>query len=90
MAIPKDVRPVLPVPVGASIMLSLGMGVRQSFSLVMSPLTRDIALAVSDFALASCDLAWRLGVAMGLTAGIAQVTFALRRPPPASPRPIPA
>ena len=33
--------------------------------------------------LGSYDLAWRLGVAMGLTAGIVQVAFALMRPPPA-------
>jgi hypothetical protein len=31
-------------------------------------------------ALGSYDLAWRLGVAMGLTAGIVQVTYALLRP----------
>jgi predicted MFS family arabinose efflux permease len=32
--------------------------------------------------LGSYDLAWRLGVAIGLTAGIVQVSFALLRPPP--------
>jgi predicted MFS family arabinose efflux permease len=31
-------------------------------------------------ALGSYDLAWRLGVGMGLTAGIVQVTYALLRP----------
>jgi predicted MFS family arabinose efflux permease len=31
--------------------------------------------------LGSYDLAWRLGVSMGLAAGIVQVLFALRRPP---------
>ncbi len=39
-------------------------------------------------ALGSYDLAWRLGVGMGLFAGIVQVMFALRRPltgPPPSP-----
>jgi len=40
-------------------------------------------------ALGSYDLAWRLGVAMGLTAGIVQVAFALMRPPTA-PTPIAA
>jgi predicted MFS family arabinose efflux permease len=40
-------------------------------------------------ALGSYDLAWRLGVALGLTAGIVQVAFALLRPPPA-PTPIAA
>jgi predicted MFS family arabinose efflux permease len=32
-------------------------------------------------ALGSYDLAWRIGVGMGLTAGIVQVSFALLRPP---------
>lgn len=32
-------------------------------------------------ALGSYDLAWRLGVAMGLTAGAVQIAFALLRPP---------
>jgi predicted MFS family arabinose efflux permease len=56
----KELRPVMPILIGASVMLSLGMGVRQSFGLVMQPLTRDIALGVSDFALAMSvqNLAW--------------------------------
>jgi len=60
MAILKEVRPVLPILIGVSAMLSLGMGVRQSFGLVLPPLTRDIALTVSDFALAMSvqNLAW--------------------------------
>ncbi|HQS15926.1 MFS transporter [Reyranella sp.] len=62
MTILKDLRPVLPILIGASVMLSLGMGVRQSFGLVMPSLTRDIALTVSDFALAMSvqNLAWGL------------------------------
>jgi predicted MFS family arabinose efflux permease len=32
--------------------------------------------------LGSYDLAWRLGVAMGLVAGVVQVSFAVLRPPP--------
>lgn len=60
MTILKELRPVLPILIGASVMLSLGMGVRQSFGLVMPSLTRDIALTVSDFALAMPvqNLAW--------------------------------
>ena len=56
----KALRPVMPILAGASIMLALGMGVRQSFGLVMPSLTRDIALTVSDFALAVSvqNLAW--------------------------------
>ena len=50
----------MPILVGASIMLSIGMGVRQSFGLVMPSLTRDIALTISDFAFAMSvqNLAW--------------------------------
>lgn len=60
MIVLKELRPVMPILIGASVMLSLGMGVRQSFGLVMQPLTRDIALTVSDFALAMSvqNLAW--------------------------------
>ncbi len=60
MTLLKEVRPVLPILIAASVMLSLGMGVRQSFGLVMPPLTRDLALTVSDFALAMSvqNLAW--------------------------------
>lgn len=60
MRVLKELRPVLPILIGASVMLSLGMGVRQSFGLVMQPLTRDIALTVSDFAFAMSvqNLAW--------------------------------
>jgi MFS family permease len=60
MSVLKELRPVMPILLGASIMLSLGMGVRQSFGLVMQPLTRDIALTVSDFAFAMSvqNLAW--------------------------------
>lgn len=60
MSIAKDLRPNLAIVLGAAVMLSLGMGVRQSFGLVMPPLTRDIAVTVSDFALAMSvqNLAW--------------------------------
>ncbi len=56
----KQLRPAMPILVGASIMLSIGMGVRQSFGLVMPSLTRDIALTVSDFAFAMSvqNLVW--------------------------------
>jgi predicted MFS family arabinose efflux permease len=37
-------------------------------------------------ALGSYDLAWRLGVGMGLTAGVVQVSYALLRPAPRSVR----
>ena len=40
-------------------------------------------------AMGSYDLAWKLGVAMGLTAGVVQILMAWPRPP-ARPRPAPA
>jgi sugar phosphate permease len=60
MSIMKELRPTLPILVGAATMLSLGMGIRQSFGLIMPPLTRDIAVSVSDFALAMSmqNLVW--------------------------------
>jgi predicted MFS family arabinose efflux permease len=55
-----SLRPVMGLLLGASIMLSLGMGLRQSLGLFMQPLTRDIAITVSDFTLAIAiqNLAW--------------------------------
>ncbi len=56
----KALRPALPILVGAAVMLSLGMGLRQSFGLFMPPLTRDLSIAVADFTLAIAvqNLAW--------------------------------
>ena len=53
-------RPVLPILLGAAVMLTLSMGIRQSFGLFMQPLTGDLALTVSDFtlALAIQNLTW--------------------------------
>jgi MFS family permease len=48
----RALRPVLPILAGASIMLTLSMGIRQTFGLFMQPVTHDIALSVSDFTLA--------------------------------------
>jgi hypothetical protein len=60
MSLLKELRPTLPILIGAAIMLSLSGGIRQSFGLIMPPLTRDIAVSVSDFALAMSvqNLAW--------------------------------
>ena len=62
MADLKALRPAMPILLGAAIMLSLSMGLRQSFGLVMQPLTRDISVTVSDFtlALAIQNFAWGL------------------------------
>src|SRR5476649_646823 len=48
----RALRPVLPILLGASIMLTLSMGIRQTFGLFLQPVTRDLALSVSDFTLA--------------------------------------
>lgn len=58
----KDLRPALPILIGASVMLSLAMGLRQSLGLFMPPLTKDIGITVSDFTLAIAvqNLSWGL------------------------------
>jgi len=60
MALLQILRPTLPILIGASIMLTLSMGLRQSLGLFMQPLTQDIRISVSDFtlALAMQNLAW--------------------------------
>jgi predicted MFS family arabinose efflux permease len=47
-----SLRPALPILIGASLMLSLAMGLRQSLGLFMPPLTKDIGISVADFTLA--------------------------------------
>ena len=60
MPLLQVLRPTLPILIGASIMLTLSMGLRQSRGIFMQPLTHDIHLSVSDFtlALAVQNLAW--------------------------------
>ena len=55
-------RPALPILIGASVMLSLAMGLRQSLGIFMPPLTKDLGISVSDFtvAIAVQNLAWGL------------------------------
>ncbi len=52
----------LSIITGASVMLSLGLGMRQSFGLFMLPMTSDIAVTAADFALAIAaqNLVWGL------------------------------
>ena len=58
----RALRPVMPILVGASIMLTVSMGIRQTFGLFLQPVTRDLALSVSDFTLAFSiqNLTWGL------------------------------
>ena len=60
MSLLKVLRPTLPILIGASIMLTLSMGLRQSLGIFMQPLTHDIGISVSDFtlAIAAQNLAW--------------------------------
>jgi predicted MFS family arabinose efflux permease len=60
MPLLQVLRPVLPILVGASLMLSLSMGLRQSLGIFLQPLTHDVGISVSDFtlAIAAQNLAW--------------------------------
>ena len=56
----RALRPALPILIGASVMLSLSMGLRQSLGIFMPPLTKDVGISVSDFTLAIAvqNLVW--------------------------------
>src|SRR5271156_4596918 len=60
MTLLKVLRPSLPILIGASLMLTLSMGLRQSLGIFLQPLTHDIGISVSDFTLAIAvqNLAW--------------------------------
>jgi MFS family permease len=51
--------------VGAAVLLSLGMGIRQSLGLFLTPVTRDLALNAADFTLAVAvqNIVWGLSQA---------------------------
>ena len=49
---PSNLRQTRLILIGAAVMLSLGMGLRQSFGLFLTPVTRDLALTAADFTLA--------------------------------------
>ncbi|ANY16129.1 MFS transporter [Bordetella pseudohinzii] len=53
-------RPALPILIGASVMLSLAMGLRQSLGIFLPPLTQDLGISVSDFtiAISTQNLVW--------------------------------
>src|SRR6202045_5390058 len=60
MPLLQALRPALAILIGASLMLSLSMGLRQSLGIFLQPLTRDIGISVSQFTLAIAvqNLAW--------------------------------
>src|SRR5580692_11328366 len=55
----------VPILIGAAILLSLGMGLRQSLGLFLTPVTRDLALTAADFTLAVAvqNIVWGLSQA---------------------------
>src|SRR5207248_2430350 len=60
MPLLQILRPTLPILIGASLMLSLSMGLRQSLGIFLQPMTRDVGISVADFTLAIAvqNLAW--------------------------------
>jgi predicted MFS family arabinose efflux permease len=60
MPLLQILRPTLPILIGASVMLTLSMGLRQSLGIFLQPLTHDVGISVSDFtlAIAAQNLAW--------------------------------
>jgi MFS family permease len=63
--------------IGAALLLMLGMGIRQSFGLFVTPVTQDLAIAAADFtlALAIQNIVW--GLSQAVVGGIAD-RFGLR------------
>jgi len=63
--------------VGTGLLLTLGMGMRQSFGLFLAPVTHDLAITAADFtlALAVQNIVW--GLSQALVGGIAD-RFGLR------------
>ena len=64
--------------IGAGVLLSLGMGIRQSLGLFLMPVTRDLALTAADFTLAVAiqNIVWGLSQA---PVGAFADRFGLRR-----------
>ncbi|HYM73487.1 MAG TPA: MFS transporter [Stellaceae bacterium] len=58
-------NPTRLILVGAAVLLSLGMGLRQSLGLFLTPVTRDLALTAADFTLAIAvqNIVWGLSQA---------------------------
>jgi hypothetical protein len=51
----RGLRPALPILIGTAVMLSLSMGILQIFGLFLQPITKDLALSVSDFTTPSAN-----------------------------------
>src|ERR1700757_3638553 len=63
--------------IGTALLLTLGMGIRQSFGLFLAPVTHDLAVTAGDFtlALAVQNIVW--GLSQALVGAIAD-RFGLR------------
>src|SRR5262245_10509959 len=70
----RQVRLIL---IGTALLLTLGMGIRQSMGLFVTPVSRDLAITVADFtlALAIQNIVW--GLSQALVGGLAD-RFGLR------------
>ena len=66
-----EIRAALPILIGASVMLTLTMGLRQSLGLFMPAITQDVSVSVTEFtfAVAIQNLCW--GIAQPLVGGLA-------------------
>src|ERR1700690_453259 len=78
-------NPTRLILIGAAVLLGLGMGLRQSLGLFLTPVTRDLALTAADFTLAIAvqNIVWgisqapvgaiadRFGLRMTMLAGAA-------------------
>lgn len=73
----RGLRPVLPILIGAAVLLSLSMGLRQSLGLFMQSMTQDVAISIADFTLAIAiqNLMWGL---MQPLAGAMAVRYGFR------------
>ena len=75
--IAPSTRQVRIILIGTALLLALGMGIRQSMGLFVTPVSRDLAISVTDFtlALAIQNIVW--GLSQALVGGIAD-RFGLR------------
>ncbi len=64
-------RPAAAILICAALMLTLSLGLRQSLGIFMQPMTKDIAITVSEFtfAIAIQNIAW--GIAQPFTGALA-------------------
>jgi len=65
-AITPSASQARPILIGTALLLTLGMGIRQSFGLFLAPVTHDLAVTAGDFtlALAVQNIVWGLSQAL--------------------------